>query len=334
MSESENKWKTYLHVSKIDGRMYCGITSQPLKNRWGYGKGYKGCEHFERAIKKYGWDSFDHIVLLAFGTKAEAEELEKTIIRCCHLQDKRYGFNIQDGGYDSTQISEEGKLRLHDAFYRSANPRAKKVVLFDYETGKKVKTYDCMKDCAEFLGIKSAGLDKYVHPESNAFHKKYFVRYYDDVLDAETLPNHAEMIEKYRFPQYVVKVNQYTLDGKFIRTFRSVSQAAEAVGIDSSCISGILHADPNGNLGRKSAGGFMWKRYNGDTSDIPQINRLTIKVRQIDINTHETINTFDSIADAARANGIKFGVVRNAVRSKSHYGKGYLWEMVETPGEE
>ena len=333
MSDSSHIWKVYLHVSKLDGRMYCGITSQSLIDRWEYGNGYKGCVYFNNAIKKYGWDSFDHIILLSDGTKEEAEELEETIIRCCHLQDDRYGFNISDGGYSGTGISKEGKARLHDAFYRSASPKAKKLVMFDYD-GKKIRTFDCMTDCADFLGIKMPSLYGYIKPDSKPFRKKYFIRYYGDVHDAEILPNHKELVEKYRFPGKALKVNQYTLDGKFIRTFRSIAEASETLGIDRPQISAIIHADPNGNKGRKSAGGFMWKRYEGDTSNIPPVNNcLTIKVRQIDINTHETINTFDCIADAARANGIKFGVVRNAVRSKSHYGKGYLWEMVETPGE-
>ena len=330
MSENENKWKTYLHVSKIDGRMYCGITSQPLVDRWSYGKGYKGCSHFSRAIKKYGWDSFEHIVLLAFGTKEEAEELEKTIIRCCHLQDKRYGFNIQDGGYDSAQISEEGKLRLHDAFYRSANPRARKVVLFDYKTGKRSKSFDCMKDCADFLGIKSAGLDKYVHLGSNAFHREYFVRYYDDVLDAEVLPNHTEMIEKYRFPHYVKKVNQYAPNGKFIKTYPSVSSAAEATGLQSNEISAAINAWKNQKRGRKSAGGFMWRLYNGDTSDIDPIRLKTaIHVQQTDINTGKIVGEYVTIAEASRATGIGRGSIRHAVFSKKHIAGNYLWKSID-----
>lgn len=53
-------YTVYVHVNKINGKMYVGITSQTVEQRWRQGKGYKHCVFFYRAIEKYGWDGFEH----------------------------------------------------------------------------------------------------------------------------------------------------------------------------------------------------------------------------------------------------------------------------------
>lgn len=334
----EKDWKVYLHVSKLDGRMYCGITSQTIQQRWQYGMGYKNCTHFSRAIKKLGWDNFHHIVLMRGGTKEEAAELERTIVRICKLQDPNYGFNISDGGNVGNKISEEGIQRLHDTFFRSASPRSRKLVLFDYSTGKKLQTFDCMSDCAEFLNITISSLERHVKPDDPSFRKKYFVRYMDDVQDAEYLLNIDEIKEKYKYTGRALKINQYSLDGKYIATYRSIREVSAETGALSSEISACARRNPTGNHGKKSSGGYMWRYYAGDTSDIEPISRVNlISVEQIDIKTGDIIGTYGTISEAAKANGIQRSAIKNALTSKSHYGKGFYWKLIESnpnqPGE-
>ena len=52
-----------------------------------------------------------------------------------------------------------------------------------------------------------------------------------------------------------VAVNQYDLDGNFIKHFKSIKSAAKSVGTRHSNISNCIH-----KLNRKTAGGFKWKR--------------------------------------------------------------------------
>lgn len=51
------------------------------------------------------------------------------------------------------------------------------------------------------------------------------------------------------------KVSQYTMDGKFIKTFYAASHAARELGVDSSWIIACCR----GTKGAKSAGGFIFK---------------------------------------------------------------------------
>ena len=67
-------YSVYMHINKINGKKYIGITSQRPKSRWHNGKGYAQQRRFYSAIKSYGWDNFEHIILFNGLTKKEAEE--------------------------------------------------------------------------------------------------------------------------------------------------------------------------------------------------------------------------------------------------------------------
>ena len=59
-----DNYKVYVHVNKINGKLYIGLTKSKNPNRrWENGNGYRNNILFNRAIQKYGWDSFEHIVL-------------------------------------------------------------------------------------------------------------------------------------------------------------------------------------------------------------------------------------------------------------------------------
>lgn len=51
-----------------------------VENRWREGKGYKKCEIMNKAILKYGWSNFEHIILCKT-SKDRAIILEKSLIK-------------------------------------------------------------------------------------------------------------------------------------------------------------------------------------------------------------------------------------------------------------
>ena len=53
----------YMHINKINDKKYIGITSYSLKERWRNGNGYGENTPFGQAIKKYGWNNFEHKIL-------------------------------------------------------------------------------------------------------------------------------------------------------------------------------------------------------------------------------------------------------------------------------
>lgn len=105
----------YAHVSP-NGKLYFGITQTDVNVRWGNsGTGYKHNQYFWRAIQKYGWDNFQHIVLADNLSKEWACKLEQDLIWKYQTQSSNYGYNLSAGGEFSAfgmKHTEETKQRI------------------------------------------------------------------------------------------------------------------------------------------------------------------------------------------------------------------------------
>lgn len=113
----------YAHINKTDGKRYIGITSQRPAARWHKGSNYVGNEYFSRAIQKYGWDNFDHIILADGLDKETAEALERQYIREYDTCDRSKGYNILPGGDVSESLTKEAKEKMsQSAKRRFSNP--------------------------------------------------------------------------------------------------------------------------------------------------------------------------------------------------------------------
>ena len=109
-------WSVYIHINKINSKKYIGITSQDPERRWGVkGSRYKKGA-FKNAIKKYGWDSFYHIVLCSNKSKEEAKEIEKYLIHICNSK-APYGYNMTDGGDGTSgfEMLKETRTKISEA---------------------------------------------------------------------------------------------------------------------------------------------------------------------------------------------------------------------------
>lgn len=104
----------YIHTNLVNGKKYVGITSQKVEKRWENGHGYNENLRFGRAIKKYGWDAFEHRVLLKDLCKSEAECMERYFISILNTQDSRYGYNMTSGGdgVRDVTISKESRTLM------------------------------------------------------------------------------------------------------------------------------------------------------------------------------------------------------------------------------
>lgn len=91
-------YTVYMHQNKLNGKVYIGITSVSPQERWRNGQGYIKQLKFYNAILKYGWDSFDHIILFENLTKEEAEEKEISLIAEYQSMNDEYGYNQKPGG--------------------------------------------------------------------------------------------------------------------------------------------------------------------------------------------------------------------------------------------
>ena len=94
----EKTYTLYMHKNKINGKVYIGITKQNPIKRWANGKGYQRNDYFNRAIQKYGWDGFEHLILKECLSQEEACILEKEYIKKYDALNPNKGYNLQEGG--------------------------------------------------------------------------------------------------------------------------------------------------------------------------------------------------------------------------------------------
>lgn len=113
----ENSYCVYVHVAPND-KHYVRQTKRDFWKRWGYnGNGYMNGNqrYFERAINKYGWDNFEHVILKENLTKEEADYWEKYYINLWDTTNPDKGYNITPrGNGEGKKLSEEHKKHLSE----------------------------------------------------------------------------------------------------------------------------------------------------------------------------------------------------------------------------
>lgn len=134
------RFYVYRHENKINGKSYIGITSRTIPNRrWKNGEGYKD-QIFYRAIQKYGWGNFNHIIEAKNLSEQEAKQLEIQLIR----KYKAGGicYNVTDGG--------DGRLGIpmHE-HTKQALIKANTGRVCSEETRKKISESEKGKHCSE-----------------------------------------------------------------------------------------------------------------------------------------------------------------------------------------
>lgn len=108
---TNDNYFVYMHVSPNEKR-YIGITSNKPERRWQNGYGYKDQTYFYNAIKKYGWDNFQHEILFENLTKEEAEQKEIELIAYYKSDNRKFGYNIDHGGNCVGKMSDEHKEKI------------------------------------------------------------------------------------------------------------------------------------------------------------------------------------------------------------------------------
>lgn len=74
-------YSIYKHTNKENGKVYVGITSKPVEQRWANGHGYKNNLVFYKDILEYGWNNFTHEIICTCDTYEEALQLEEHYIK-------------------------------------------------------------------------------------------------------------------------------------------------------------------------------------------------------------------------------------------------------------
>lgn len=223
----ELKFIVYEHVSLFNNKRYIGITSQIPEVRWQRGSGYRENTIFFRAIKKYGWDNFEHNILYEGLSNREALEIESTLIK--KYKSLGVSYNISDG-YEELGIS-------------------KRIPIIVYDTGGNyVGAYISIHKASIELGIPETNITMALSNKYNITQAKgyVFLKEGDNILDK------LDKVNK-RHSSARRSVIQLTKNGQILAEFNSVSDAANSLGCGTGSISNCLK-------GRyKTAAGYKWR---------------------------------------------------------------------------
>lgn len=211
-----------MHENKINHKKYIGMTGRDPEIRWRKGTDYKNCIAFNRAIQKYGWDNFDHIILFTGQTREEACKKEVECIKQYKTQDPNFGYNICGGGGGVVGLhhTEETKKRIAE--------KLKGPLGSNY--GGKTQTPESLKKMSESLrGRKLSEEHKRKIGEGLKGHKSS-----DKVRKACSERSKHSVIRE---------------DGK---VYSSVKEAAAELGVTYTAISNAIRRN-------NKCGGYYWK---------------------------------------------------------------------------
>ena len=142
-------WSLYKHVSP-SGKVYVGISSN-IPMRWA-ANGYYYLQTdtvFARAIRKYGWDSFQHIIIADSLTESNAKSLEVELISLYKLAGLSYNMTDGGDGYKGPHRIEHIEHRVESRI--SHNNTVILVITKDFN----YKVFRSKSEAAKFLGVSS-----------------------------------------------------------------------------------------------------------------------------------------------------------------------------------
>lgn len=240
MSEKDNTYIVYMH-KLFDGRAYVGITSRDLKTRGYKGSGYYRSPKFYAAIKKYGWDSFQHIVLYKGLSKTDAEAKERELISLHKCTERKHGFNIQLGGSYAGKMTEESKQKIRNARLGKKSSEETRLKMSIARKGVPQSESHKANRSAALIGHKHSEETKKKIGEKNS------------IANRGRKQSDEEILKRRLGSKSKKPVVQLSKLGEPMREWDSLSEAARNTKVSVQSISNAI-------AGRiKFAGGFGWR---------------------------------------------------------------------------
>lgn len=300
-------WTVYVHINKTNNKCYVGITSKKAKDRWRKnGAGYKS-QTFYKAIKKYGWDNFEHEIIATHLTVSEASDMERLLIQ--KLDTIKNGYNVSLGG-------------LHQ-------PKIETRSIYQFDThGNFISEYNSITEAAKKYDIPDSNINN-VCSGKNKYAGKYIWRYKEDVPNIETFKNSID-ISMY---DNLEPVYQFDLNQCFIREYQSAIDAAHA---NPNCFESSILDNCRGKY--KYANGYIWKF----KKDVPDINEFKNKIIDFTPNYFKGhpvlqydldgtfIKEYSSAQVASKELDCDTHTITFACSGRTKTGKGYIYGDIKT----
>lgn len=241
------KYIVYITINLCNGKFYIGV-HRTNPNTF---DGYIGCGIYRasqatkdyvlhKAVGKYGYENFKRTIIKIFPDNEEgrkqAFELEAILVNETLLKSKST-YNTALGGRETENLM-------------------KTVYMFDLN-GNYLRSFKSAREAAAYIqpdnqdNARAAIKNNCLGTTSSSY--GYFWSYTKEF----TYKNEC-----------MKEVAQYTINGKFLRTFKSITEAEVALSLNN--ITQAIYK-------KGSAGGYQWRYFEGDTSDIPTLVNVKTK---------------------------------------------------------
>lgn len=304
----ELKYIVYITINLCNGKFYIGVHKTNPKT-W---DGYIGCgiyrnsnirntyKGLHKAVKKYGYENFKRTTIAVFPNTKEgmlqAYDLEKRIVTKELISSKQC-YNLSVGGLGSCD-----------------NEVKKTIYQFSLD-GILLNTFGCAKEAALFINPNNL-VNTLKAIRNNCLNKTnssygYYWSYENKFVKHEN--------------SQLQKVAQYTVSGKFIRSYDSISEAEETLQIRN-----VYQSITKGYL----SGGFQWRYFDNDCSDIkPLINVFNknkiLKIKMIDkkSNKEYLFDNVDKCVDMYP--NLSKSQINRVLSKKIKSHKGFVFEYIK-----
>lgn len=301
----ELKYIVYITINTVNGKFYIGVhrTNPEVFD------GYIGCGiyhissatknfPFHKAVRKYGVSAFKRTTIKIFPDteegKKEAYALEAELVNPVLLKSKSC-YNLALGG-------------------GCPNQETKTVYMFDLK-GEFLRSFQSASTAAQYLGIKNVtSAQTAIQHNCNGKTRSAYCYFW-------SYKKEFTYLQEDRW----VKVAQYTIGGKFLRYYDSVSQAEAE-----------LHVNSIKQALRKNwvCSNYQWRYYTGDTSDIePYIpnkyKHFYVPIKMFDKDGN-LIGTYEDMRQCVKEHpGLSVSQISRVIKGviKSH--KGYTFKQDE-----
>ena len=332
-----NIYKVY-KLTTPSNKVYIGVTKQSPKCRWRKGTAYKSNSYLYNAILKYGWDNIKKEILFDNLSYEEVSEKEKELIKFYRSNEREFGYNIEGGGLNcKKETSEETRKKLSDfnkgKYKGFRHTSAKKVFQYDLN-GNFIKTWYSVSDACRETGISSIEACCKGHYTTAGG----YIWLYDNNIEDRLKRLHK--VHDLHLSAITRKVAQYTMDGKLIKIYPTITEAARVFNSTLKknlttvrrCISSSCEG------GQFTAYQYIWIYAEDNIQD--RLNAIknnkygkiigvqTKKVYQYTLDG-EFITSYNSLVEACETLGIdkkRANNICSCCYGKHHSAFGYIWK--------
>lgn len=289
----------YCYTNKINNKKYIGITRRTLeqreKNHISEAYNYNSPKYhtpFKCAIRKYGIDNFDKVILDTAIDIEEANKKEKQYIE----KYRTYCYGKNNWGYNATK-GGDGVARMY-----------RKIVQLNKNDGKLIKIFETISEAEAELNISH--ISECLHnkiPSIGGYCWMYLEQY--KTMDQKNIFDYIQIKNN--------RIVQLSKEGRLIKIWNSALEASKELKCHEPLIIKVCKGS------RKTHNNFCWKFY---SDYIYNINPKPVKIKicQYD-DQNKILNIYNSIKEAALANNIIPQVLGRHIDTNKIYKDSYWY---------